>query len=157
MLSAVRALFIKRAHARRFIQTSRRLKGFDAPTVRVDTPILLNLHSVIQVWHEFTPLALKHKSVNLGQGFPDWETPSFVKNSMIDAINKDHNQYCRSGGEINLVEALAKFYSPLVGREINPLTEITTSVGATEAIFALTQAVINEGDEVIVLEPAFDK
>ena len=75
---------------------------------------------------------------------------------MIDAVNKDYNQYCRSGGEINLVEALAKLYSPLIGRTINPLNEITTSVGATEAIFALTQAVINEGDEVIMLEPAFD-
>lgn len=44
------------------------LLGFDAPTV----------------WSEFTPLSQKHKSVNLGQGFPDWETPQFVKQAFID-------------------------------------------------------------------------
>ena len=91
-----------------------------------------------------------------GQGFPDWDTPDFVKKALVDAVNGNHNQYCRSGGEINLVHALAKHYSPLVGRNIDPLTEVTVSVGATEAIFALMQAIVNDGDEVILIEPAFD-
>jgi kynurenine--oxoglutarate transaminase/cysteine-S-conjugate beta-lyase/glutamine--phenylpyruvate transaminase len=72
------------------------------------------------------------------------------------AVGHDHNQYCRSGGETSLVHALAEHYSPLVGRNINPLTEVTVSVGATEGIFAIMQAFVNEGDEVVVLEPAFD-
>eukprot|EP01041_Mallomonas_annulata_P007071 gene7071-14382_t len=124
----------------RGLQTARRLRGFDAPTV----------------WQEFTPLSIKHKSANLGQGFPDWETPQFVKDTLSKAVNENFNQYCRSGGENHLVESLAKHYSPLVGRTIDPMTEVTVSVGATEAMFGLMQAIINDEDEVILIEPAFD-
>lgn len=109
--------------------TSTRLKGFDAPTV----------------WQEFTPLSNRLKSVNLGQGFPDWTAPAFIKKALVEAVLTDNNQYCRSGGENLLVTALAKHYGPLVGREINALTEVTTSVGATEGIFAIMQAYINAG------------
>jgi kynurenine---oxoglutarate transaminase / cysteine-S-conjugate beta-lyase / glutamine---phenylpyruvate transaminase len=129
---------IRRFH--RSITSASRLRGFEAPTV----------------WQEFTPLAVSLGSVNLGQGFPDWDTPDFVKKSLSNAVNSNHNQYCRSAGDPELVETLAKHYSPLVGREINGLTEITTSVGATEALYALMQATINDGDEVVTLEPAFD-
>ncbi len=55
-----------------------------------------------------------------------------------------------------MVTSLAKHYSPLVGREIDPLTEVTVSVGATEALFATMQAFLNPGDEAVILEPAFD-
>ena len=54
------------------------------------------------------------------------------------------------------METLAKHYSSLVGRTINPLTEITITVGATEALFATMQAFLDPGDEVVVLEPTFD-
>lgn len=89
-------------------------------------------------------------------GFPDWSSPEFVKKAMCDAVNENYNQYCRSAGELKLVETLAKHYSKLIGREINPLTEVTVSVGATEGIFAIMQALLDEGDEVVILEPAFD-
>lgn len=114
---------------KRSAMTSARLKGFDAPTV----------------WQEFTPLSNRLKSVNLGQGFPDWTAPAFVKKALVDAVLSDNNQYCRSGGENLLVNALANHYGPLVGRKINALTEVTTSVGATEGIFAIMQAYINAG------------
>ena len=53
-----------------------------------------------------------------------------------DLLSEYSIKYCRSAGEINLVEALAKHYSPLDGREIDPLSEVTVSVGATEGLFA---------------------
>ena len=124
----------------RKVLTSARLKGFDAPTV----------------WGEFTPLSVKHASVNLGQGFPDWESPLFVKNALAKSVHANFNQYCRSEGDVKLVEALSNHYSPLIGRKINPLTEITVSVGATEALFSIMQALLDAGDEVVVLEPTFD-
>jgi kynurenine---oxoglutarate transaminase / cysteine-S-conjugate beta-lyase / glutamine---phenylpyruvate transaminase len=111
------------------LMTSARLVGFDAPTV----------------WQEFTPLSNRLKSVNLGQGFPDWTAPPFIKRALVNAVLNDNNQYCRSGGEVLLVNALAKHYGPLVGRTIDPLKEVTTSVGATEGIFAIMQAYINAG------------
>jgi kynurenine--oxoglutarate transaminase/cysteine-S-conjugate beta-lyase/glutamine--phenylpyruvate transaminase len=120
------------------------------------------------VWHEFTPLAQTTGAVNLGQGFPvrffkdppahfkDWSSPDFVKESLHRAVNANHNQYTRSGGHLRLVKAIGAHYSPLMGRELDPLTQITTTVGATEAIFACTQSLLNPGDEVVVFEPAFD-
>eukprot|EP00053_Salpingoeca_punica_P011766 m.104814 g.104814 ORF g.104814 m.104814 type:complete len:466 (-) comp15769_c0_seq2:155-1552(-) len=119
---------------------AQRLKGFEAPTV----------------WHEFTPLAQQHGAVNLGQGFPDWPCPPFMKETLKKAVDADHNQYARSGGHMRLVQEVAKRYSTKLGRPIDPLTEVTISVGATEAIFAACQALINPGDEVVVFEPAFD-
>eukprot|EP01038_Epipyxis_sp_PR26KG_P005594 gene5594-7722_t len=129
-----------RSICKRSSTTATRLKGFDAPTV----------------WMEFTPLSQKHKSVNLGQGFPDWETPDFAKKALIDAINGNANQYARSAGDIKLVEALAVHYGKLLNRSINPVTEVTVSVGASEALFAIMQGLLNEGDEVVILEPWFD-
>lgn len=117
-----------------------RLRGFDVPTV----------------WHEFTPLAQTSGAVNLGQGFPDWPSPDFVKEALHTALDGNFNQYTRSGGHLRLVNAIAKHYSPLMGLNLDPLTQITTTVGATEAIFACTQSLLNPGDEVVVFEPAFD-
>ncbi len=122
---------------KRGLKSAGRLVGFDKPNV----------------FGEFTDLAIKHNSINLGQGFPDWESPAFCKEAIIKAVNNNFNQYCRSAGELSLVNALAKHYSPLINRDINPLTDITISVGATECLFAIMQAYIEQDDEVIMLEP----
>ena len=128
------------AAAKRSVQVAKRLHGFDAPTV----------------WGEFTPLAVQHSAVNLGQGFPDWETPQFIKDALCRSVQGSGNQYARSAGDLKLVEALAKHYSPLMGREVDPLTEVAVSAGATGVMFAVLQGLLNEGDEVVVMEPAFD-
>jgi kynurenine---oxoglutarate transaminase / cysteine-S-conjugate beta-lyase / glutamine---phenylpyruvate transaminase len=119
-----------------------RLKGYD----------------FVNVWQEFSGLANEFKAVNLGQGFPDWSAPNFVKQKMVEAVNGDFNQYCRPPGDISLVRSLAKSYSPLFERELNADKEITITVGATEALFSCMQTFLNAGDkdEVVVLEPAFD-
>lgn len=54
------------------------------------------------------------------------------------------------------MEALAEHYGSLLNRKIDPLTEVTISVGASEAIFAIMQSMLNTGDEVVTLEPTFD-
>jgi kynurenine--oxoglutarate transaminase/cysteine-S-conjugate beta-lyase/glutamine--phenylpyruvate transaminase len=82
-------------------------------------------YDFVNVWQEFSGLANAHKAVNLGQGFPDWAAPAFVKNLCQKAISDNHNQYCRAPGEIGLVKSLAKAYEPLLGRPINPESEIT--------------------------------
>ena len=51
------------------------------------------------VWTEFTPLAIKLNAVNLGQGFPNWKTPAFVKDAAKLAVDQDFNQYARSAGQ----------------------------------------------------------
>ena len=121
-------------------QLAPRLKGFDGPTV----------------WHEFTPLAKEVGAVNLGQGFPDWQAPAFMKAAAKRAVDEDYNQYTRSGGHVPLVQQLAKWYKRVLQRDIDAMTEVTVTVGATEAMFALLQALVADGDEVLLMEPSFD-
>ena len=98
------------------------------------------------VFAEFTALANEHRAVNLGQGFPNFPAPDFVKNAARDAIAADLNQYARGGGHPRLVKAVANVYGPLFGRELDPMTNALITVGATEGIFATTQALVDPGD-----------
>ena len=113
------------------------------------------------VWHFFTPLAQQTNAVNLGQGFPGWSPPKFVQDAAARAVNEiGHtflaNQYARSAGDMNLVQQLAQRYTTVLGRPVDPLTEIVVTDGATGALFCCIEGFINRGDEVIVFEPAFD-
>lgn len=108
------------------------------------------------VFAEFTALANATGAVNLGQGFPNFPAPDFVKEAAQAAIAADLNQYARSAGHPRLVNALAQVYSPLFGRTLDPMQEIVVTVGATEGIFATVQALVNPGDEVILIEPFYD-
>jgi len=125
-------------------QVSSRLNGLDKPTV----------------WHEFSPLAAEYNAVNLGQGFPDWDPPAFaieaMRTSVDPAEGRNANQYARSYAHMPLAEVLADDYTERFGREINPATEIATAVGCTNALFCALQGMISPGDEVLLLEPAFD-
>lgn len=108
------------------------------------------------MWQEFTPLAKEAGAVNLGQGFPDWESPRFVKDALIRATNENHNQYARSAGHPPLVQAIAKRYSKALGRELDWENEITIGVGSSESLYAIMMALVEPEDEVIMISPAFD-
>ncbi|KAA0169966.1 hypothetical protein FNF28_01756 [Cafeteria roenbergensis] len=98
------------------------------------------------VWEEFTPLAKSTGAVNLGQGFPDWAAPDFVKEAMVNAVTiRNDNQYTRSAGHPSLVQKLARLYSGWLGRAVDWESEVTVTVGATEALFALTQSLLGPG------------
>ncbi|CAO1404938.1 unnamed protein product [Diamesa tonsa] len=115
--------------------------------------------STESVWVEYIGLALQYKpKVNLGQGFPDYAPPSYVTKALADTANGNHllNQYTRGFGHPRLVAALAKFYSQLIGRELNAQTEVLVTVGAYEALYSTIQGHVDEGDEVIIIEPFFD-
>lgn len=108
------------------------------------------------VFAEFTALAIQHNAVNLGQGFPNFAAPDFIKEAVQQAVANDLNQYARSAGHPHLVNALSTVYSPLFGRTLDPQREIVVTVGATEGIFATIQALVEPGDEVILIEPFYD-
>ncbi len=91
-----------------------------------------------------------------GRASPISPRPTFVKAAAQGAIAQDLNQYARGAGHPRLVSALADVYSPLFGRTLDPLTEIVVTVGATEGIFATIQALVDPGDEVILIEPFYD-
>ncbi|XP_073496153.1 kynurenine--oxoglutarate transaminase 1 isoform X1 [Phyllobates terribilis] len=111
------------------------------------------------IWVEFISLADQYKTVNLGQGFPDFSPPSYVREAFSKAIKDEGsllNQYTRAFGHPPLVKALAQMFGPLFGQELNPITNVMVSVGAYGALFCSFQALVDEGDEVIIIEPFFD-
>ncbi len=108
------------------------------------------------VFAEMTQLATLHSAVNLGQGFPNFEGPAFIKDAAIQAIEQGHNQYCRSHGVPELTAAVADHQQRAWGLSYDPEHEVTIYNGATEAIAVAIQALCQSGDEVVVFEPFYD-
>ncbi|MDQ2786285.1 MAG: methionine aminotransferase [Chloroflexota bacterium] len=108
------------------------------------------------IFTEMTRLAIKHQAVNLGQGFPDFAGPDFVKEAAAAAIFADHNQYAPSHGVPRLRSAIAAMWGATYGREIDPDSEVTVTTGATEGMLAALLALVDPGDEVILFEPFYD-
>jgi len=119
---------------------SRKLQGRDGPTV----------------WSEFGALASQRKCVNLGQGFPDWSPPSFVRDAAVEAIMKGTNQYTRTAGHLPLARTLAARYRMHLEREVRAETEVAVTVGASQALYVSLQSLLEQGDEVLLMEPFFD-
>ncbi|HET6584245.1 MAG TPA: pyridoxal phosphate-dependent aminotransferase [Nannocystaceae bacterium] len=108
------------------------------------------------IFAEMTALAVRHGAVNLGQGFPDFDGPDFVKRAAIAAIESGRNQYARSHGLPELNLAIADHRARFYGLAYDPDTEITVTTGATEAIASTILALCDVGDEVILFEPFYD-
>jgi methionine aminotransferase len=95
-------------------------------------------------------------AVNLGQGFPDFEPPPRLRELIAHHLASRHNQYAPMPGVPTLLEQVAAKIARLQGVAVDPATEITVTAGGTEAVFCAIQAVVHPGDEVVVLDPAFD-
>lgn len=101
-------------------------------------------------------LAAEHGAVNLGQGFPDFDVPPRLVDALDRAMRQGHNQYAPMTGIPALREAIAEKVQRVYGVVVDPGAEITVTSGATEAIFNAIHAVVRAGEEVIVLDPAYD-
>ena len=108
------------------------------------------------IFTEITHLAAQHRAINLGQGFPDFAAPEFVKQAAAHAIAADHNQYAPAPGVPRLRRAIAEHFQRRHGRAVDPDGEVTVTGGATEALYDAIQALVDPGDEVIVFEPYYD-
>lgn len=111
----------------------------------------------VTIFSEMTALALEHDAINLGQGFPNWEGAGFVKEAAARSLTEGgSDQYPPSQGVPALRQAIADRYGPLLGREIDPVEEVTITCGCTEALAASFLGLIDPGDEVILIEPFYD-
>ncbi len=108
------------------------------------------------VIREMTRLNAVHAGINLAQGFPNFPAPSVVKDAAKRAIDADINQYAITWGSKTLRDALSRTYAELYGMAVDPETMLTVTCGATEAMISTLLAIVDPGDEVIVLEPFYE-
>jgi aminotransferase len=121
------------------LRTARRTHGFTESVIR-----------------EMTRVAQEHGAVNLAQGFPDFPAPALLKEAACRAVLGDVNQYAITWGAPRLRAALERQYRAWYGMEVDGEREITVTCGATEAMVAVMLAVVDPGDEVIVMEPFYE-
>lgn len=118
---------------------ARRLQGFGA-----------------SIFAEMTALAIETHSINLGQGFPDYDGPTEVLETARQNIANGVNQYPPGIGLPDLRHAITEHQHRFWNLSYDPDTEVLVTMGATEALAGALLGILNEGDEVIVFEPLFD-
>jgi len=108
------------------------------------------------VFTEITELARTHGAINLGQGFPDFDGPDFIKDAAATAMRRGDNQYARMFGVAELNRAIAARFTADTGHAVDPDTQVTVTSGCTEALAATFLGLVNPGDEVVLIEPFYD-
>ncbi|QWD84538.1 aminotransferase class I/II-fold pyridoxal phosphate-dependent enzyme [Polynucleobacter asymbioticus] len=108
------------------------------------------------VFTVMSALASKHQAINLGQGFPDFPCDRELISQVNAAMLADHNQYPPMAGITELRQGIAQKISALYGHDYDPDTEITITAGGTQGIMTAILSCVSPGDEVVIIEPAYD-
>lgn len=108
------------------------------------------------VFSIMSALAVEHGAVNLGQGFPDFGCDPKLVELVNAAMQAGHNQYPPMPGVPPLRAAVAAKVATLYGKRYDPDLEVTVTSGASEALMSAILCSVGPGDEVIVIEPAYD-
>ena len=108
------------------------------------------------VIRRMTRVSLQYGAVNLSQGFPDFDPPKEILDRLAEVSHSGPHQYAITWGAQNFREALAKKQSRLIGRNIDPNSEIVVTCGSTEAMMAAMMTVADPGDKVIVFSPFYE-
>lgn len=108
------------------------------------------------VFEVMSRLAIEHQSINLGQGFPDDRGPEAVLQAAADALLNKPNQYPPMLGIPELRQAVAAHNKRFYGIEVDWQSQIVVGTGATELLTACFMALIEPGDEVVLIEPLYD-
>ncbi len=113
-------------------------------------------HVGTTIFSVMSALANEHGAINLSQGFPDFAASKYLLERLNHHATSGRNQYAPMNGIPELREAIGDLVRECYGRQINPDLEVTLTSGATEALFVAVQTVIRPGDNVILLDPAYD-
>jgi aspartate/methionine/tyrosine aminotransferase len=101
-------------------------------------------------------LAVEHRAINLGQGFPDEDGPRAIRDAAAKALIDGPNQYPPTRGRIELRRAIAAHALRFYGLSFDPDTEVLVTSGGTEALTASIMGLVGPGDEIVLVEPAYD-
>jgi N-succinyldiaminopimelate aminotransferase len=108
------------------------------------------------IFTEINAIASAFDTINLSQGFPDFDGPEEVRAKAADAIMRGPNQYIPSVGIPELRQAVARKMKRFYGVDVDADEEVTVTSGATEGLCATLLGILEPGDEVILVEPAYD-
>ena len=108
------------------------------------------------VIRRMTRINNQYDSINLSQGFPDFDPPKELTDALAKAAHDGPHQYAVTFGAQNFREALAKKTSPALHHEVDPNTEICVTCGGTEAMMAAMMTICNPGDKVMVFSPFYE-
>jgi methionine aminotransferase len=95
-------------------------------------------------------------AINLSQGFPNFDAPERLRTLVAEHVAAGRNQYAPMIGVDVLREQIAAKFERSYGRVVDPLHEVTITLGATEGLFSAILALVHAGDEVIVFDPSYD-
>ena len=101
-------------------------------------------------------MAAEYGAINLSQGFPDFSPPAELLTALAKALQDGKNQYPPMMGVAELRHQIQLKIAQLYGADVDMDREITVTSGATEALFVAIQAIVQRGDEVIIIDPAYD-
>lgn len=122
-----------------------------------DIPLNSKLPDVeTSIFTVMSKMATEHKALNLSQGFPDFPVSGELIDRLHYYMKKGYNQYAPMPGVPELRKAIAAKLKVTFGIEVDTEQEITLTAGATEALFCVFTALIRKGDEVLILDPAYD-
>lgn len=105
---------------------------------------------------EMTRHANEVGAINLSQGYPDFDPPAAVIEAAVGAMRAGDNQYTVTWGYPPLRRRLAEYYGPRLGWDVHPDVHVTVTCGVTEGIVVAQMAVLNPGDEILIIEPAHE-
>ncbi|TMN77581.1 MULTISPECIES: methionine aminotransferase [unclassified Pseudoalteromonas] len=106
----------------------------------------------VSIFSQMSELANQFSALNLSQGFPEFDTPNFLKSQITHYVQNGFNQYSPSSGVPKLQQQIANLVQNKYATELNADKQITITSGATEALFVA----VRPNDEVIVFDPAYD-
>ena len=108
------------------------------------------------IFTQMSTLAQQHNAINLSQGFPDFDGPSYLQERLAYHVSQGANQYAPMTGAQPLREAIADKTAAIYGYRPDVNSDITVTAGATEALYAAITALVRPGDEVICFDPSYD-
>lgn len=112
--------------------------------------------SGVTIFSVMSALANQHNAINLGQGFPDFDCDEDLRRLVSKYLNEGKNQYAPMPGTLQLRTAISQKIENTYQTTLNPNTQICITAGATQGLFTAIEAFIHQGDEVIIIEPAYD-
>lgn len=108
------------------------------------------------IFTTMSQMANEYQAINLSQGFPNFPIDPIIEELLAKNSKDNVHQYAPMAGLPSLLDGIAQMVHRVYKREVNPATEILVTAGATQGIFAALQALVHIGDEVVILDPAYD-